>query len=411
MLTFTEYSRLVKIKCDFETLDFCLTDSEYCICEGSKPLLTPGGNKFSHPVEGIIRLILTDLQISESSELKDFASPLLFSFWKDYISAGNDPFSEHWNDHLAIDPFVIIKTSLKPVVKPFGPEDPLFAFSFNSLTGLVGIVNHFAGKMMSMISIEENESHPFPGILRLSYNSLSDEMKVAVQALSSIHNSGIVMPLLLTLGEISAVEYVNGLVSLKIQPEERIGIILSDVARIQTYLFYLTDKTEEKHLSHMIKEGEGNSIEFKSTLRWDIRAGKTNQVIERACLKTISAFLNSAGGTLLIGVRDDGSIEGIETDRFQNEDKFLLHLWTLIRTCLGRDFSPYIRSRIEKSGEKTICIVDCLPANRPVFLRQPGFDEEMYIRVGPSSNALDISEALRYIEDHFRNKQILNVIR
>jgi hypothetical protein len=36
-----------------------------------------------------------------------------------------------------------------------------------------------------------------------------------------------------------------------------------------------------------------------------------------------------------------------------------------------------------------------------VFLRQPGFNEEFYIRVGPSSNAMDISEALKYIADHF----------
>jgi predicted HTH transcriptional regulator len=144
-------------------------------------------------------------------------------------------------------------------------------------------------------------------------------------------------------------------------------------------------------------------IEFKSTLRWDIRAGKTNPAIEHSCLKTISAFLNSSGGTLLIGVRDDGSIEGIETDRLPNEDKFLLHLWTLIRNCLGKDFSPYIQTRLEKTCEKTVCIVSCLPSSRPAFLRQPGFDEEMYIRVGPSSNALSISEALRYIEDHFQN--------
>ena len=153
--------------------------------------------------------------------------------------------------------------------------------------------------------------------------------------------------------------------------------------------------------SLMIKEGESDSVEFKSTLRWDIRAGKTNAVIERSSLKTISAFLNSAGGSLLVGVRDDGSVEGIETDKFVNEDKFLLHLWTLIRTCLGRDVSPYLRTILEKMEEKTVCLVRCQPSNRPVFLRQPGFDEEFYIRLGPSSNAMDISEALGYIADRF----------
>ena len=104
---------------------------------------------------------------------------------------------------------------------------------------------------------------------------------------------------------------------------------------------------------------------------------------------------------MLIGVRDDGSVEGIESDRFPNEDKFLLHLWTLIRTCLGRDFSPFVRTTLERREDKTICIVACRPAPRPVFLRQPGFEEEMYIRIGPSSNALNISEALQFIRERF----------
>jgi len=222
-----------------------------------------------------------------------------------------------------------------------------------------------------------------------------------------MHHSGIVMPLLLVLDEISPVEYVKGLISLRILSKEQYSVNLAGVVRVTTFLGLLLQKPiQEKLATAFISEGECDSIEFKSTLRWDIRAGKNNPAIERACLKTISAFINSIGGNLLIGVRDDGSIEGIETDKFANEDKFLLHLWTLIRTCLGRDFSSYIRTRLVKIEEKTVCIVDCLPCGRPAFLRQPGFDEEMYIRVGPSSNALDISEALTYIEHRFHNGSV-----
>jgi len=73
----------------------------------------------------------------------------------------------------------------------------------------------------------------------------------------------------------------------------------------------------------------------------------------------------------------------------------------LIRTCLGREVSRYLRTHLEKMEEKTVCVVQCLQSSRPVFLRQPGFNEEFFIRVGPSSNAMDISEALKYIADHF----------
>ncbi|MCX6258659.1 MAG: ATP-binding protein [Bacteroidia bacterium] len=402
MITFKEYSDSFEIFYDPKLLDYSMKDMEYCIFEGSMPLLTPGGNIFSHPKEAVIRMMVTDMQLNNSSTLKDISSPLLYSFFKDVFRTGEDPFLLQWENLLITDPFVQIKTSGRSNFQPFTPDDPLFTFSFITLSRLTGIVSDFAGKIMSEVSMDESESHPFQELLRLSYERLSSDRKVAILALSSMHHSSVVMPLLLVSGEISAVEYVKGLISLKIQPEDLFLKNLANIASLQTYLGLLIQNPgSERKTSALINEGEGISIEFKSTLRWDIRAGKASQNIERACLKTISAFLNTYGGCLFIGIRDDGSIEGIETDKFVNEDKFLLHLWTLIRTCLGKDFSPYIRTRLEKVEGKTVCIVDCLPSNRPVFLRQPGFDEEMYIRVGPSSNSLDISEALNYIEDHF----------
>jgi hypothetical protein len=383
-------------------LDISLKNTDYSIYEGLKPLLTPGGNIFFHPSERLIRLILTDLQLTSYYESGKLSSALLYSFLKDVLASGEDPFLRQWEDLIGPDPFVCMKTSGKSTFQSFGPDEPLFAFSFISLSGLTETVNQFANRVMGEISLEENESHPFPDLLKHFYLGLPVEQKTAVQALCSVHHSGITMPLLLVSGEINPVEYIKGMISLRIKPKELFFEVLKEVTCVQAWLdCWLHKPQQNNQLAGIVKEGEGDSIEFKSTLRWDIRAGKTNPAIERACLKTIAAFLNSSGGTLLIGIRDDGSVEGIETDKFPNEDKFLLHLWTLIRTCLGRDFSPYIRTRLEKTDNKTVCLVSCLPSNRPVFLRQPGFNEEMYIRVGPSSNALDISEALKYIEDHY----------
>jgi hypothetical protein len=402
MQSFEDYTGSFKLSCNTSLLDFCLKNNEYCIFEGQKLLFTPGGNVFSHPSDSLIRLIIMDLQLSELTGKNKLSSPLLYSFMKDMLQEKKDPFVWHWQDLIGSDPFVRIKTSGRSSLRPLNPDEPLFAFSFISLTGLLETVNQFSGRIMGEICLEESETHPFPAVLKQFYQSLSFEQKAVVQALNSEHQSGIVMPLLFASGDISPVEYVNGLISLRIKSKEQVPEILAGLAKAQSWLDCgLSNPRTGTQIAAMIKEGEGDAIEFKSTLRWDIRAGKTNPAIEHACLKTISAFLNSSGGTLLIGVRDDGSIEGIETDRLPNEDKFLLHLWTLIRTCLGRDFSPYIRTRLEKIDERTVCVVSCQPSNRPVFLRQPGFNEEMYIRVGPSSNAMDISEALKYVEDHY----------
>jgi len=402
MNAFINYQQNKWLDTNSEPLDIIKQDQHYRIFQGATPLSTVQGKEFIHESERIAQLIITDLMFREDGKEHSADAPMLYAFQKDIFEATGDPFIDEWEKLLVADPFVTIKTTGKFNFQPFNPDDDLFSFAFITLSVLIRSINEFVNATMSEVIVQESDSHPFPELLRLSYAQLSIEKKVVVQALSGLHNSGIVLPLVLVSGVISPLEYAKGLIALKIQEDRQISGILSDVTHAKDYLECLEQKTgAERQVGLYIREGENEIIEFKSTLRWDLRAGKTNQAVERACLKTIAAFLNSAGGTLLIGVRDDGSIEGIESDKFVNEDKFLLNIWTLIRTCLGRDVSPYIHTTLEKIDDKTVCMVQCRQSNRPVFLRQPGFDEEFYIRVGPSSNAMDISEALKYIGDHF----------
>ncbi|MCX6279610.1 MAG: ATP-binding protein [Bacteroidetes bacterium] len=405
MNSHSNYFSNTSISCDPEMLDIIKVDQDYRIFQVAEALLTPGGNLFSHPSERFIRALITDIQLRSSIGSAGLSYATLYSFKKDLLDADLDPFKTGLDSISNADPFVRIKTMGHNDVQSFKPDEPLFNFAFITLSGLIVEINRFAASMMSEITIEESDSHPFLDLVRLSYNSLDPWKKTAVQALSFLHNAGIVLPIGLASGLINPAEYTKGLIALKIYSPVRYAQIFTEASDARNFLDCLNEfRSNEQPWQKLIQDGEGDAVEFKSTLRWDIRAGKTNQAIERACLKTISAFLNSRGGVLLIGVKDDGSIEGIETDKFANEDKFLLHLWTLIRTCLGRDFSPYIRTILEKVEEKTICLVHCQPSGRPVFLRQPGSDEEMFIRVGPSSNALDISEALQYIRERFPEK-------
>ena len=66
------------------------------------------------------------------------------------------------------------------------------------------------------------------------------------------------------------------------------------------------DATDKPATGELIDVGESGEVEFKSTLRWHLHAERMDKEIEHASLKTIAAFLNTAGGTLLIGVNDDG---------------------------------------------------------------------------------------------------------
>jgi len=64
----------------------------------------------------------------------------------------------------------------------------------------------------------------------------------------------------------------------------------------------------------IIDKGENDLIEFKSSLRWDYRQDKVNKALETVIVKTISAFLNTEGGMLFIGIDDDGNTLGLEND-------------------------------------------------------------------------------------------------
>ncbi len=78
--------------------------------------------------------------------------------------------------------------------------------------------------------------------------------------------------------------------------------------------------------------------------------------------------MNTNGGILLIGVDDDGTILGIDADEFANEDKIMLHFKNLLSQHIGLEFSSFLNLIINQVEGKTILVIECERANRPVFL-------------------------------------------
>jgi hypothetical protein len=162
-----------------------------------------------------------------------------------------------------------------------------------------------------------------------------------------------------------------------------------------------TENAELMDVEQLILAGESDLLEFKSTLRLNLYTNRNDREIEQAVLKTLVAFLNSEGGTLLVGVEDDGNVLGINADKFQNEDKFLLHFTNLVNDRIGKQYADHIRGNLREVGDKKILRVDCLPNPTPVFLNVAG-EDELYIRTGPSTVQLSAKEVLEYTRKHFR---------
>lgn len=163
-------------------------------------------------------------------------------------------------------------------------------------------------------------------------------------------------------------------------------------------LFSQTDDPAEIIL--LTNKGENERVEFKSTLRTNLHLQKIDRKIEYSVLKTIVAFLNFHGGTLLIGVKDSGKLLGIENDKFENVDRFSLHFTNLIKSKIGKEFLPLINSKSISIEGKTIFKVDCKKSDKQVFLKTPE-GEEFYTRAGPSNAQLKGSELVEYILRRF----------
>ena len=162
------------------------------------------------------------------------------------------------------------------------------------------------------------------------------------------------------------------------------------------------DSTEtEFDLSKVVMNGESEAVEFKSTLRINLHTGNPDSRMELAVLKTLAGFLNTHGGTLIVGVSDDSSPVGIHEDKFESEDKMGLHLVNIVKTRIGISAMTRVHFHFEDHDECRVMVVKCQKALTPVYVKVDGI-EHFYIRTGPSTTELSPSQTQEYIKQRFR---------
>lgn len=153
----------------------------------------------------------------------------------------------------------------------------------------------------------------------------------------------------------------------------------------------------------LINKGECETVEFKSSLSWDIRKMQYSKELKIVIAKVVASFMNSKGGILLIGVGDDKTILGLEKDltRLHDSlDQFELTFTELINTYIGKSRRPFVDIKFEKIDDKQIAVVRVAKSPRPVYVRYDG-NEDFCIREGNSTQTLGVSEANDYIRDNW----------
>ncbi len=172
-------------------------------------------------------------------------------------------------------------------------------------------------------------------------------------------------------------------------------------------LVFMRSLAEEADIHEMMASGEHEKLEFKTSLRWDVKRNQVNRELEKTAMKTVTAFLNSEGGYLLMGVDDKGKPVGLENDFAslvrQDTDGFENHFNNLFRSMVGPEFRRLVKLKFNNIGGKTVCLASVEPGHKPAYLKT-GDGEDFYIRTGNVTTPLKMSEVAAYTSSWWRMK-------
>jgi ATP-dependent Lon protease len=160
-------------------------------------------------------------------------------------------------------------------------------------------------------------------------------------------------------------------------------------------------------VTELVGLGEGPMVEFKQTARVNLATGQRDKIIELMVIKTIAGFMNAAGGTLLIGVADNGEVVGIAKDiktlgSKQSRDGFALWLTGLLDSMLGPTATSNVSVSFEELAEAVVCRVDVQRARIPTFVRGSKGEADMYVRLNNGTRLLNTADALEYSSSHWQ---------
>jgi membrane protein YdbS with pleckstrin-like domain len=161
---------------------------------------------------------------------------------------------------------------------------------------------------------------------------------------------------------------------------------------------------KEPDIFRLLTEAEHDQLEFKSSLRFDYKAGNASRELEKAVMKTIAAFLNSKGGYLVVGVSDGRKPLGLARDyqtlQRKDSDGFENHFTQAFNNMIGPEFRNLVKLWFHKVDGCDICVIQALASPRPVYLKVDN-NEHFYMRTGNISTSLKLSEIESYSRSHW----------
>lgn len=153
----------------------------------------------------------------------------------------------------------------------------------------------------------------------------------------------------------------------------------------------------------LVESGESPEVEFKGTLRTNLHTQEQDERITWGVLRTIAGFLNHDGGTLIVGVLDDGDPIGFQADGFTTEEEAASYLMDLLTERIGAEHLKQIHPRFEDYDGVRVLMVECWAGQAPVYLQHDG-QETLYVRDCASTIGLTDAQADEFVAKRFARK-------
>jgi len=192
----------------------------------------------------------------------------------------------------------------------------------------------------------------------------------------------------------------------------------------------VVESPKDVDIHELILGGENHFVEFKSSTLWslklsqeDIASAKSPEIKAHGrntskfiIAKSIAAFLNSDGGTLIIGLKenkDDNSDEivGVQSEFAKLKDPCIDGYRRMLVDQVIKSFLPaeifyrindYLSIQFETIEKKVLCVISVFKSDSQVFLKKRGQDC-FYVRVDATTREIHGADMVRYCVKRFAN--------
>jgi hypothetical protein len=164
----------------------------------------------------------------------------------------------------------------------------------------------------------------------------------------------------------------------------------------------VADLRSRRDLRVLLKSPESVHLEFKSTARWNLRSGAKDPAIEDSVVKTVAGFLNTDGGTLVIGVDDSGTPRGVEEDlKTCRNSADAYERWlmgSLLGQRIGTDIiSQYVDFSWASLESHSLVVLTVRKCETAAWVSSGG-DDVLYVRNGNETQQLRGKQVVAFVQ-------------